>query len=140
MTNHNILVPVDGSDHSRRAAEYSLKISEMMNKPILLLHCHKAFPSTLGEPYFQKAIDKILENANALLAPFRELYEDHGISYEGRILEGPPGSRICEVAQIEKSEMIVMGSRGHTDLAGLFLGSVTHRVLHASPCPVLVIR
>jgi nucleotide-binding universal stress UspA family protein len=36
--------------------------------------------------------------------------------------------------------MIVMGSRGRTNLEGLILGSVAHRVLHAAACPVLIIR
>ncbi|MCP4755050.1 MAG: universal stress protein [Proteobacteria bacterium] len=62
------------------------------------------------------------------------------MNFSERILEEPAGSVIPNVAEIEKSSMIVMGSRGLTDLEGLFLGSVTHRVLHLAPCPVLVGR
>ena len=140
MTKPLILLPVDGSEHALRAAEYSVKIATMMNARLLLLHCHRPFPVKLGEPHFQKAIDKIMQQSAERLAPFRSLLDRKGTEYTELILEGPAGEKICEVARIEKSEMIVMGSRGRSDLAGLFLGSVAHRVLHQAPCPVLIVR
>jgi nucleotide-binding universal stress UspA family protein len=135
-----IVVPVDGSDHSHRATEYAVELAGLTGARILLIHCHRPFPALLGEPYFQKAVSTILTHSDELLDPYRQILKSSTVEFEDRILEGPPGHAICEVAQIEKSDMIIMGSRGHTNLEGLFLGSVTHRVLHAAPCPVLVIR
>lgn len=140
MAGQRILVPVDGSSHSSRATEYAIEVARCMNKEILLAHFHKHFPSLTGEPYHQHAISKILSQSNELLEPFRQLISQSGINFEERILEGPPGDRICEVARIEKCEMIVMGCRGRTELQGLILGSVTHRVLHSAICPVLVVK
>ena len=135
-----IMVPVDGSQYSIRAADYAANLAKHMDSEILLIHCHKSFPNVLGEPYFQKAIDKILKKSHQLLDPYKKIMQDAEVSFVDRILEGPAAKAISEVATIEKIDMIVMGSRGRNDLEGLLLGSCTHRVLKTAPCPVLVIR
>ena len=135
-----ILVPVDGSEHSRRAAAYAAEMAKISDAEVMLMHCHKSFPAVLGEPYLQNAINKIMKNAEALLEPFRKILSEADIVYNERILESPAAKAICDTAQIEKTDMIVMGSRGRNDLEGLLLGSCTHRVLKTAPCPVLVIR
>ena len=46
---------------------------------------------------------------------------------------------IAEEAKEAGADLIVVGTRGHTALAGLLLGSVTQRLLHIAPCPVLAV-
>jgi nucleotide-binding universal stress UspA family protein len=46
---------------------------------------------------------------------------------------------IADVARAEGADVIVVGTRGHTVLGGLLLGSVTNRLLHVAPCPVLAV-
>jgi nucleotide-binding universal stress UspA family protein len=135
-----IMVPVDGSEFSMRATGYAVDMAKLTDCEILLIHCHRSFPAILGEPYFQKAINKILKKSNELLDPYKKKVQDAGVTFIDRILEGPAAQAICEVADIEKIDMIVMGCRGRNDLEGLLLGSCTHRVLKTAPCPVLVIR
>ena len=135
-----ILVPVDGSVYSMRAAGYAAELAKDMNSEILLIHCHKSFPVVLGEPYFQKVVNKIMKKSNSLLEPYRKMLQDSGVAFAERILEGSAADAICEVAKIEKMDMIVMGSRGRSDLEGLLLGSCTHRVLSTAECPVLVVK
>jgi nucleotide-binding universal stress UspA family protein len=50
-----------------------------------------------------------------------------------------PAHEIAAVARDVHADLIVAGSRGHTAIGGLLLGSVTNRLLHISPCPVLVV-
>jgi nucleotide-binding universal stress UspA family protein len=135
-----ILVPVDGSDYSTRAVDSAIALASMTNGEILVIHCHRHFPVILGEPYYQKAIDKIIKRSDELLEPYRKILQNSGIPFTDRILEGPAANAICEVAELEKADMIVMGSRGRNELEGLLLGSCTHRVLSMAPCPVLVVR
>jgi nucleotide-binding universal stress UspA family protein len=119
---------------------YALKMAVLMGARLLLLHCHRPFPVRLGEPHFQNAIDKIMVQANTLLEPFRSMLTEKGVDIADLIMEGPPGEKICEVARNESCEMVIMGSRGRSDLKGLLLGSVAHRVLQQASCPVLVVR
>jgi len=135
-----ILVPVDGSEHSMRSAMYAMELAGMVDADVVILYCHRPFPVVLGEPYYQKAVDDLMEESNALLDPYRDLFKKGGVKFGDRILSGSPHEIIPEVAEIEKFDIIVMGSRGCTDLEGLFLGSVTHRVLHTAKCPVLIVK
>jgi len=135
-----ILNPVDGSPHSERTTRYAAKLAKMVQAEMVLLHCHKKFPTILAEPHFQNAVNAIIRKSEQLVEPFARILNDSGVTYEKRILEGPAGKVIPEVAVIEKIDLIVMGSRGMTNLEGLILGSVTHRVLHAGSCAVLVVK
>ena len=135
-----ILNPVDGSSHSINSTRYAIDLAKKFESNILLLHCHARFPVVLSEPYFQQAIDEIMKSSEDLVKPFEEMLKKAGVSYETRILEGTPGTHIAEVARIEKMDLIVMGSRGVSDLAGLFLGSVAHQVLNKSECPVFITK
>jgi nucleotide-binding universal stress UspA family protein len=137
---NRILLPVDGSDHSMHAAQYAIDLAKIMQAEIVLLHSHKPFPVVLGEPYFQNAVNKIMKQSNALLEPYRKVLKKKEVCFTDRIMEGHANDVIVDVAKIEKCDLIVMGSRGRTDLEGLLLGSNTHRVLKTAPCPVLVMR
>jgi nucleotide-binding universal stress UspA family protein len=135
-----IMVAVDGSDHSLKATEYAAGLAELGGAEIILVYCRRHLSSILGEPYFQQVVADVMEKSNLLLEPFRKMLTEKGISFADRILEGSPGTMIAEAARIENCDMIIMGSRGRSDLEGLFLGSVVHRVLQSAPCPVLVVR
>lgn len=51
----------------------------------------------------------------------------------------PPG-RLSRTPSTSEPGVIVMGSRGHGDLAGLVLGSTAHKVIHLTDRPVLIVR
>jgi nucleotide-binding universal stress UspA family protein len=52
---------------------------------------------------------------------------------------GGVAHRIVEVAAKIPADLIVVGTRGHTTLGGLLLGSITQRLLHLATCPVFVV-
>jgi nucleotide-binding universal stress UspA family protein len=56
------------------------------------------------------------------------------------LLEGPAAEAILSAAATRNSDLIVMGSRGMGSLKGMVFGSVSTRVAHYAPCPVMVVR
>lgn len=134
-----ILVPIDGSEYSERAAEYSVSCAEQYSSEVILLHCHKPIIGYSEEPDFDMVKNRILEKADRLLDKYRKLYDEKGIRHRELICDPPPAQAIAQIAKEENIDTIIMGSRGKTDWEGLLIGSVTHKVLQLSPCPVLVV-
>jgi nucleotide-binding universal stress UspA family protein len=53
---------------------------------------------------------------------------------------GDPGQKICQVAQQEGIDLIIVGRHGRSGLSELILGSVSNYVVHHAPCSVLVVH
>ena len=140
MKGSYILLAVDGSAHADRAADFAVDLARLTEGRILLLYCHRPFPKVIREPYLQTMITRILEDAQERLAPYCDRLLQARVQFEERIAEGSAGKAIVQIAVIEKCDFIVMGTRGRSDLQGLLLGSVTHRVLQTAACPVMVVR
>ncbi len=140
MTQKKILVAVDGSAHSDLVIETAIEYAKLLNAKVILVHCHKKFPNLLGEPMRHDAIYSILHDAEQLIAPYTKRLREAEIDVEERLMEKPAKSAITDIAIIENCSLIIMGSRGLTNLEGLVVGSVTTRVLHTTPCSVLVVK
>ena len=140
MNIKKILNPVDGSEQSIKSTRYAIGLAKLTNAKIILMHCHDRFPIILAEPYFQQVIDDVQKVSEELVKPFVDMLEEAKADFEVRLVEGAPGNKIPEVAKIEKIDLIIMGSRGVTAFAGLFLGSVAHQVLNKSDCPVFIAK
>lgn len=67
--------------------------------------------------------------------------KEHGVSkVDHEITNGDPAEQIVEHAAKYKADMIIMGSRGLSDLKGLLMGSVSHKVSNSTPCTVVVVK
>ena len=73
-----------------------------------------------------------------LLRSLADRATTEGVTTEFHQIPGGPGRKICEFAQSEDVDLIVMGHRGISALNELLLGSVSNYVLHRAPCSVLM--
>jgi nucleotide-binding universal stress UspA family protein len=135
-----ILVPVDGSEFSFKAAYFSTSCASQFNSEVIILHCHKPDFCYANDKDYDAIHARIEEKAEDMLDRFREIYDKQKIKHWEIIPDPPAAQAIVKVADREKVDIIIMGTHGRTDLQGLLLGSVTHKVLHLAHCPVLVIR
>ena len=66
--------------------------------------------------------------------------ERPSLTISTRVELGQPVEVICELAKTLGSDLVVVGARGHNAAQRFLLGSVSDRVVHHAPCPVLVVR
>jgi len=78
-------------------------------------------------------------SARAIAESASAMFKEAQVVCDVKVVEGSPGRVISEMAKDGEFDLVVMGSRGHSDMAGLLLGSVSHKVLQAIHCPVLIV-
>jgi len=80
------------------------------------------------------------EIAQSLLEQMRQDATQQGIEkVEISIQAGEPAEVILDVAKAKRADLIVIGSRGLSDVAGLVFGSTSHKVAHRAPCTCLTV-
>jgi len=144
---NKILVPLDGSAHSKKALEFACELAKKFDSQLHLLHVVQPPISTqtigigasaIRTNFFQKDLDEIGRN---LIEAAKQIAIDHDCNnVETQIEAGLPAHQIIDNARKHDVNMIIMGSRGLTDLTGLLQGSVSHKVTHLAECSCLTIR
>jgi nucleotide-binding universal stress UspA family protein len=148
-----ILVAVDGSPPSIRAAEAAVALAVQTGAEIVFLHVLDE--QTLRQlaalvPEDMESLRKRLADSFArTLAHLSELARDGGrddelprsreVSASTRIEEGDPPSVIDRVARELATDLILVGKTGHRGVQKLLVGSVTRRLIETTGIPVLVI-
>jgi nucleotide-binding universal stress UspA family protein len=138
----NILVPVDGSDNSYRALDAALLLSEKLGSNITVIHVMEEVPIThIGS---EKMLNELLEaykkENKDILLKCSEIANQKGLTAKTFLIQGNPASAILDYDKKEKFELVIMGSRGLGKFKELILGSVSSKIVHHSPCAVLLIR
>jgi nucleotide-binding universal stress UspA family protein len=137
----NILLPVDGSNHSGHAVEYAIYLAKLSGASIYAVTCYElmsAVPEVTGILTEQIRLNAE-KHAAGILENAEQLMKEAGVNYITKTFAGSPGNVLTDLARSKEFDLIIMGSHGHSDIAGLFLGSVTHKVLNTIYCPVMVV-
>jgi nucleotide-binding universal stress UspA family protein len=137
----DILLAVDGSEHALRATHTAAQLARAMNPDTLrIVVVYDPVSPWLGDPNFQAAISARLNESQEILQKAVEAIGDVPSEIHTELLEGNPAEAIIAIAQTRQSDLIVLGSRGLGQLAGLLLGSTSQKVVSHAPCPVLIVR
>ena len=139
-----ILVCSEGSVGALDAARIGASIAAHFGSEVLALNVFHADYEYLGVwemTVDQDTIDRFArEQQEANEQNVRPIFEQRHIPLRVKQSRGRPVDSILSVAEAEKSDLIVMGSRGLGGAKELLLGSVSSGVLHHAACPVLVVR
>ncbi len=134
-----IVVGVDGSESSRHALRWAARQAQLTGANLEVVITWE-LPTTFGwvPPYpsdfnpagdAQQAAD---EEVNAALSSYPD------VEAQTTVVEGHPAPTLVEASR--GAELLVLGSRGHGEFAGMLLGSVTQHLVSTAHCPVLVWR
>ena len=133
-----ILLAIDGSQPAEKAVTTAIEVARQQPAAVVVFHAHEHQMIRGAEVELETT-----EEAGKLVGSAVAKLKDAGIPAEGEVKParfGHVAQAILDEANSDGYDLVVMGSRGLSDLKGLFLGSVTHKVIHLSPKPVLIVR
>jgi nucleotide-binding universal stress UspA family protein len=136
----HILLAVDGSDHSLKAAKVAGNLARLSGGTLHVITAYDELPGYLGEPNLSKAIAERTQSAEKILAAALEEVGDISGECESEYLEGSPAETILRDAKTHNADLIIMGTRGRGEMRSLLLGSQSHKVLSEANCPVMLVR
>ncbi|MBW4646115.1 MAG: universal stress protein [Goleter apudmare HA4340-LM2] len=155
---NKILVALDRSEMGKQVFAQALALAKLTGANLMLHHVLSAeeegspyvpvlssfdyYPgvSSPSFEYYQKEWDAFKNEGIKILQFFCAEANTAGINAEFTQSLGDPGRLICNLARNWNADLIVMGRRGRSGLAELFLGSVSNYVLHHAPCSVQIVH
>jgi nucleotide-binding universal stress UspA family protein len=136
-----VLLAVDGSKHAEKAVDLATKLAQIDHDEVVIVHVIEVMPTRFQVP---PDVEYVLdEEAIRLAKRYAEDLEAAGVKARTEfrhIRYGHAARVICDIAEDIDAGLIMMGSRGKSDLTAILVGSVTHKVLHLSDRPVLIAR
>lgn len=141
-----IIVPLDGSDFSFRAAEYAINLAKLTGGEILCVHAIVDLPYIAymgpGALTVTRYISEAKKQAEEWFSQVKSKAAKQGIKVTADTIFNLPSvaESILNYASEQKADLIVIGTRGRSGLKRLVLGSVASAVVAHAGCPVLVVR
>ncbi len=153
-----ILVALDRSEMGQQVFTQALTLAKLTGASLMLQYVMSAeeegspytpmlsgfdyYPglNSASFEYYQKQWDSFKNEGLQMLQTFCAEANTAGVNAEFTQSLGVPGRLICELARNWNADLIVIGRRGRSGLAELFLGSVSNYVLHHAPCSVQIVH
>jgi nucleotide-binding universal stress UspA family protein len=140
-----ILVGLDGSDYSLKALGFALDLAKKYQSQLVLVHVvmrqiYAINPPEAGVLAGTAIVRELEADGKAILVKGEETAKAQGIPVETRLRQGVPAEELLRAASDEKADLIVLGSRGLSQVKAFFLGSVSDKVSHHAKCPTLIVR
>ncbi len=135
-----ILLAVDGSDNSLRAADEAVKVASLSEESVIEIIYVVDFEKVKSDVLRSQTKTALDYSRRKHLIPFEDKIKAEGIAYEIKIFNGYPGPTIIKYANDEAIDLLVIGSRGLNILQEMVLGSVSQKVVKRADCPVMIVK
>jgi len=139
MMFNRIIAAIDGSEHSNRAVDCSRELAERFGATLWLVHAYPQTSDLRSYDQFEKLIARRKKAGQSVLDEARKFLGEVNCEIIEELLEGPEAEAILSVAETQKVDLILMGTRGLGSLEGILLGSISRKVTHHASCPVMLV-
>ena len=145
-----VLVAIDGSENSGRALDFAVGISEKFDASVLILNVSEAISynpnpaetmtsSNASMATVATDVSKIHEGIlNKAVA--RAKAAAPGLAVSSMQRQGDAATEIVTVAKEGGFDVVVLGHKGLGKVKEFFMGSVSSKVAHLAPCPVVIVK
>lgn len=143
---NTILVPIDTSKYSFKAAKFAVRLAKGIDANIILIHVVEIHPYFSVPEYLMvpndKALRKISKDVERWFARIENIAEKQNVNVKHEILLHSTSviESIVAYAKRKKVNLIVMGTKGIGGFRRLLVGSVAQGVSQHAPCSVLIVR
>jgi nucleotide-binding universal stress UspA family protein len=137
-----ILVPVDGSEHSRRALLFAVEVAKKHGARVMIAHSVVWEPPRASRQ--RRAIQQLAKEfddvGGKLLRKMNKEVVNSGVEVELALLHGSAGEAVTKFANAGDYDLVVVGVRGRSLVSRVLLGSVADRIIRICGRPVLVVH
>lgn len=138
-----VVVGIDGSEGSTRAAEHGAAIARHWGanlKLVTVVRTPEGWWGIGGAPPSPEALSNaLIEGQRRVLGEIEGHLDLDGVEYETVEELGDPASRLVDICEVNQADLLVIGRRGAGLAERVILGSTADRLTHLAPCPVLVV-
>ena len=136
-----ILLATDGSENANRAAEATISLAQGLSLPSIIIAHIVSPPSESRMVQAKFDVHSLLvEESRQILSGTLARCDAAGITYTLKVGIGDPAQEILAHVAKEQIDLVVIGSRGLGTLKGVLIGSVSQKIAHLAPCPVMIVK
>ncbi|MBI2620099.1 MAG: universal stress protein [Ignavibacteriales bacterium] len=140
----NILVPIDFSEHSKKALQYAIPFARQFRARISLIYVVEptVYPAdfSFGQVGFPAIEDELRKRGGEELDDLLRHEIGKRVPAKRAIRTGKAFYEILQYAKEEQVDLIIIATHGHSGLEHALFGSTAEKVVRKAPCPVLVVR
>jgi nucleotide-binding universal stress UspA family protein len=138
-----ILVPIDFSEHSKKALEYAIPFARQFKASLDLLYVVEPtiYPAdfSFGQVGFPNVEEELRTRGHHELQQLITRMIGGRVKARATVRTGKAFFEIDQYAQDEAIDLIIIATHGHTGIEHVLFGSTAEKVIRHAPCPVLVI-
>jgi len=150
-----ILVAVDGSEKAKRAARKGAELSEQLEAKVTLIHVYKQSAKAPVDEFnvmdthlkdenmidiIKRHEESIVEKKKQILEEDAKYFTEKNIEVEKIFRYGDPADIVCEFAEENAFDLIIVADKGHSKVGRFLLGSISDKIVRHSNISVLVVK